>query len=84
MRDEAHRFAISSHRRRKRKEDLVSGLEEIKGVGKKRLNLLLTQFPSIDSIREAGVEGIACIPGFTRNVAEEIIGFLTETAGTTG
>jgi excinuclease ABC subunit C len=83
MRDEAHRFAISSHRRRKRKEDLVSGLEQIKGVGKKRLRLLLTQFPSTDSISEAGIEGIARIPGFTRNVAEEIIRFLTETAGTT-
>jgi excinuclease ABC subunit C len=78
MRDEAHRFAISSHRRRKRKEDLTSGLEQIKGVGKKRLKLLLTQFPSVDSIKEAGTEGISRIPGFTKNVAEEIIRVLTD------
>jgi excinuclease ABC subunit C len=81
MRDEAHRFAISSHRRRKRREDLASGLERIKGVGKKRLTLLLTHFPSVDSIREAGVEGISMIPGFTKSAAEEIIRVLTDETG---
>jgi excinuclease ABC subunit C len=73
MRDEAHRFAVSSHRRWKRREDLTSWLGEIKGVGKKRLKVLLAQFPSIGAIREAGVDAIAAIPGFTRNVAEEIV-----------
>ncbi|MGD0661917.1 MAG: helix-hairpin-helix domain-containing protein, partial [Syntrophorhabdales bacterium] len=73
MRDEAHRFAVSSHRRWKRREDLTSGLGEIKGVGKKRLKVLLAQFSSIGAIREAGVDAIAAIPGFTRNVAEEIV-----------
>jgi excinuclease ABC subunit C len=78
MRDEAHRFAITSHRKRKRKEDLTSGLAKIKGVGKKRVKALLTAFPSMDAMREAGVEGIAGIPGFTRPVAEEIIRALSE------
>jgi excinuclease ABC subunit C len=73
MRDEAHRFAITSHKRWKRREDLTSGLASIKGVGKKRVKALLTVFPSMDAIREAGVEGIARLPGFTRVVAEEIV-----------
>jgi excinuclease ABC subunit C len=73
MRDEAHRFAISSHKRWKRREDLTSGLEQIRGVGKKRLKLLLTRFPSVDAIKEAGVDEIARIPGFTRTVADEIV-----------
>ena len=42
-------------------------------MGKKRLKVLLTQFPSIGAIKEAGVDAIARIPGFTRNVAEEIV-----------
>jgi excinuclease ABC subunit C len=73
MRDEAHRFAITSHKKWKRREDLTSGLEQIKGVGKKRLKALLTQFSSTEAMKEAGVEGIARTPGFTRKVAEEII-----------
>ena len=73
MRDEAHRFAITSHKKWKRREDLTSGLEQIKGVGKKRLKALLLQFPSTEAIKEAGVEAIARLPGFTKNVAEEII-----------
>jgi excinuclease ABC subunit C len=81
MRDEAHRFAVSSHRRRKGKEDLTSGLERIKGVGKKRLKLLLTHFPSIDAMRDAGIDGIARIPGFTGKVAEEIINATAQMIG---
>jgi excinuclease ABC subunit C len=73
MRDEAHRFAITSHRKWKKREDLTSELAAIKGVGKKRLKVLLTEFPSIEAIRNAGVDAIAAIPGFTRNVAEEIV-----------
>jgi excinuclease ABC subunit C len=72
MRDEAHRFAISSHKRWKHREDLSSMLPQIKGVGKKRMMLLLKIFPSLDAIREAGVDAIARLPGFTRKVAEEI------------
>ncbi len=81
MRDEAHRFAIASHKRWKKREDLTSGLARIRGVGKKRLKELLTQFPSTGAITEAGADRIAAIPGFTRNVAEEIIRVLSESDG---
>lgn len=73
MRDEAHRFAITSHKKWKRREDLGSSLEAIEGVGKKRMIVLLKQFPSLDAIAEAGVEGISVLPGFNRQVAWKII-----------
>jgi excinuclease ABC subunit C len=76
MRDDAHRFAVSSHRRWKRREDVASVLEQIEGVGKKRTMLLLKTFASIDDIRAAGVEGLSRVPGITRKVAENVIGFL--------
>ena len=72
MRDEAHRFAIASHKRWKRREDLSSLLPHIKGVGKKRMMLLLKEFPSLGAIRDADVDRIARLPGFNRKIAEEI------------
>jgi excinuclease ABC subunit C len=73
MRDEAHRFAITSHKKWKRREDLASQLEQIRGVGKKRVMLLLKEFSSGEAIKSAGAEGISRIPGFNRSVAEEIM-----------
>ncbi|MGD0228752.1 MAG: excinuclease ABC subunit UvrC [Syntrophorhabdales bacterium] len=78
MRDEAHRFAITSHKKWKRREDLVSELEGIKGVGKKRAMVLLKTFPSIEEIKRAGAENIARIKGFNRSVAEEIMRAMEE------
>ncbi len=72
MRDEAHRFAISSHKKWKRREDLSSMLPQIKGVGKKRMMLLLKAFASPEAIRQADVEVITRLPGFNRKLAEEI------------
>ncbi len=79
MRDEAHRFAISSHKKWKRKEDLSSMLPQIKGVGKKRMMLLLNAFPSVEAIRQADVDLIARLPGFNRKTAEEIKNVLSLT-----
>jgi excinuclease ABC subunit C len=76
MRDEAHRFAITSHRNRKRREDLISSLEAIKGVGKKRAKMLLGEFSSLEAIKTAGIEGIAQVKGFNKSVAEEILSSL--------
>jgi excinuclease ABC subunit C len=73
MRDEAHRFAITSHKKWKRREDLGSSLQAIEGVGKKRMIALLKHFPSLDAIAEAGIEGLSSLPGFNRKVAEQII-----------
>jgi len=77
MRDEAHRFAIGSHKKWKRREDLSSILPNIKGVGKKRMMRLLKEFPSLDAMREADADQIASLPGFNRKIAEEIKAALT-------
>ncbi len=73
MRDEAHRFAITSHKKWKSRDDLASELEQIKGVGRKRVMMLLKEFGSAEKIRQAGVDGVAQVKGFNRSVAEEIL-----------
>jgi excinuclease ABC subunit C len=52
VRDEAHRFAITFHRSLRDKRTLVSELEEIKGIGKKTAQKLLTEFGSVEKIKE--------------------------------
>jgi excinuclease ABC subunit C len=78
MRDEAHRFAITSHKKWKRREDLTSRLTGIKGVGKKRAMALLAAFSSIEDIKRADVESVARIRGINRQVAEEIVRAMRE------
>jgi excinuclease ABC subunit C len=73
MRDEAHRFAITSHKKWKRRDDLASELEQIRGVGRKRGMMLLKEFGSAEKIRRAGIDGVAQVRGFNRSVAEEIL-----------
>jgi excinuclease ABC subunit C len=73
MRDEAHRFAITSHKKWKRRDDLSSRLHRIKGVGKKRMTALMKEFPSLEAMKEAGVDGISRLPGFNRTVAEAVV-----------
>jgi excinuclease ABC subunit C len=72
IRDEAHRFAISYHRRLRSKEALSSPLENIPGIGKKRRLLLLKQFGSLENIRNATVEELASLPGITPSLAEKL------------
>ena len=72
IRDEAHRFAISYHRRLRAKETLVSELEGIPGVGPARRTALLKAFGSIQNLRDKDVAEIAAVPGMTWPVAEEV------------
>jgi excinuclease ABC subunit C len=72
VRDEAHRYAITSHRNRRTREGLASRLEKIPGVGPAKRKVLLAQFGSIDRIREASVEELARIPGINSGLAEAI------------
>ncbi|HFC12764.1 MAG TPA: excinuclease ABC subunit C, partial [Anaerolineae bacterium] len=71
-RDEAHRFANSSHRKRRSRAGVASILDSISGIGPKRRKLLLAQFGSLDEIRKATVEEIASIPGIPLDVAENV------------
>ncbi|MFZ8834958.1 MAG: excinuclease ABC subunit UvrC [Candidatus Caldipriscus sp.] len=76
IRDEAHRFALRYHTTLRSKEIKKSILDLIPGVGEKRRNVLLAYFGSIDKIKEASVEEIAKLPGFTRKIAKRIKEFL--------
>ena len=72
IRDEAHRFAITYHRKRRQKRSLQSALDSIPGVGKKRKTILLQHFKSIKNIRAAGLEQIRALPGFSHSLAESV------------
>ncbi len=76
VRDEAHRFAVSSHRKRRQKAALRSRLEEIPGIGPKRRKTLLEHFGSLENIRQASVEEIARLPGFNRPLAQKVKEFV--------
>jgi excinuclease ABC subunit C len=73
VRDEAHRFAITSHRARRRKAGLASQLEEVPGIGPQRRKALLRAFSKdIEAIREASIEELMAVPGINREIAENI------------
>lgn len=76
VRDEAHRFAISYHRKLRRKKGMNSILEEIPGVGPVRRQSLLKTFGSLEGIRQATVEELAAAPSMTRPVAERLREYL--------
>jgi len=78
IRDEAHRFAITFHRKRREDRSLASELDEISGLGEKRKKILLKKFQSIDAIKEADVEDIQSLPTFNRVLAERVLLHLTE------
>ena len=70
IRDEAHRFAISYHR--KVRERLTSELDRIPGVGPSRRRALLRRFGSLRGVREAGLEELKAVPGLGAAVAERV------------
>lgn len=72
IRDEAHRFAITAHRKRRQKQGLASRLDVIPGIGPSRRRELLKKFGSIDGIKDAPAEEIAEIKGITINMAQSI------------
>jgi excinuclease ABC subunit C len=76
IRDEVHRFAITSYRGKHRKSLTKSSLDDIPGIGQKRKKLLLQHFGSPDGVREASVEMIAKIPGIDKKIAQIIHSYL--------
>ncbi len=72
LRDEAHRFAVTYHRRLRQKSLSVSVLDEIPNLGPKRKQALLQHFGSIEAIREASLDGLLSVKGIPRSVAENI------------
>ena len=72
LRDEAHRFAITYHRNVRGKRAIVSGLDEIRGVGSTRKKALVRRFGSVSELRRASAEEIAAVPGIGPKLAASI------------
>jgi len=72
LRDEAHRFAIGTHRAKRTKAIRQSGLEDVPGIGAKRKKALLHHFGSAKAAASAGIEDLARVPGISRNAAQKI------------
>ena len=77
IRDEAHRFAITFHRSSRGKRMTRSALDDVRGLGPTRRAQLVKAFGSVAKVREAGVEGIAELPGFGPTLAEAVMQALT-------
>ncbi len=75
VRNEAHRFAISYHRKLRRKALKESALDKIEGIGEKRKKILLSHFGSLPAIKNASAEELKKL-GLSRKLSERIIGFL--------
>ena len=72
IRDEAHRFAITGHRRRRAKARTTSALDSIPGIGPKRRQALLKQFGGLKQLSRAGIEDIAQVDGVNAELAQRI------------
>ena len=72
LRDEAHRFALSYHRKIRQRQSFASALDSIPGIGPKRKRALLKQFGSVQSIREAPIEELATARGMNKNLARKV------------
>ena len=72
IRDEAHRFAITAHRKKREKRSLDSSLESIAGIGAKRRRALLVRFGGIRELAKAPIDEIAKVHGISEELAERI------------
>jgi excinuclease ABC subunit C len=81
LRDEAHRFAIGTHRAKRAKALGVNPLDEIEGIGPTRKRALLTHFGSAKSVSRAGVEDLKAVPGISAQMAQAIYDFFHDGKG---
>ncbi len=81
LRDEAHRFAVGSHRVRRRRDIREAGLQEIPGVGPTRKRALLHHFGTLKAIERAAPADLAKVPGISAEIARKIYDFFHEQTG---
>jgi len=72
LRDEAHRFAIGSHRARRKKEMVKNPLDEVSGIGPTRKRALLQHFGTAKAVSRAGIPDLLSVPGISETVARQI------------
>jgi len=78
LRDEAHRFAVGSHRLRRKKDIREAGLQEIPGIGPTRKRALLRHFGTVKAIERASLPDLAQVPGISAEIARKIYDFFHE------
>ncbi|MBR1904587.1 MAG: excinuclease ABC subunit C, partial [Alphaproteobacteria bacterium] len=75
LRDEAHRFAIGTHRKKRAKSIYKSQIDEIEGIGAKRKHDLLNFFGSVEQIKGASINDLTKVAGISKKVAEKIYNY---------
>ena len=75
IRDEAHRFAITFHRKLRGKRNLVSVLDHVEGIGPKRRQALWKAFKTLEAMKAASVEELAAVEGMNAAVAQTLYDF---------
>lgn len=75
IRDEAHRFAITFHRKLRGKRNLVSVLDHVEGIGPKRRQELWKKFKTLDAMKQASVEELAAVEGMNYPAAQTLYDF---------
>ena len=80
LRDEAHRFAIGSHRQRRKKDIREAGLQEIPGIGPTRKRALLHHFGTLKAIERASLDDLAQVVGINEETARKIYDYFHEAA----
>jgi excinuclease ABC subunit C len=83
VRDEAHRFAVTFHRKLRARRSLMSGFDELPGVGQARRKALMVHFNSFERLQNAALDEIKAVPSIPSGIAEKIWSHLhTQTSGT--
>jgi excinuclease ABC subunit C len=80
LRDEAHRFAIGSHRQRRKKDIREAGLQEIPGIGPMRKRALLHHFGTLKAIERASLDDLTQVAGINEDTARKIYNYFHEAA----
>ncbi|MGN0919816.1 MAG: excinuclease ABC subunit UvrC [Alphaproteobacteria bacterium] len=75
LRDEAHRFAIGSHRLKREKSFLHDSLYDIEGIGEKRRKELMVHFGSVKAVRGASLQQLEQVSGFSKKIAKKVYTF---------
>ncbi|MCK9478009.1 MAG: excinuclease ABC subunit UvrC [Firmicutes bacterium] len=78
VQDEVHRFALASHKKRRKKSAIASQLDEITGVGPARKKALLKHFKTINSIKTASVQQLSSVQGIDKKTAQNIFQFFND------